>query len=155
TRGLFKYDPKTGEVRNFLPDKFDPGALGDANIYSVFIDRTGVLWAGTFSQGVSKADLYRKDFGHLVYIPGNKNTLSGNAISGITGIRADELWVSTRDGQALDRLVFDRNGKYKVYHYLDNPKEINRSEEHTSELQSRENLVCRLLLEKKNKKQDE
>src|SRR5690606_41790214 len=29
----------------------------------------------------------------------------------------------------------------------------NRSEEHTSELQSRENLVCRLLLEKK-KKQD-
>src|SRR5690606_41456772 len=29
---------------------------------------------------------------------------------------------------------------------------IARSEEHTSELQSRENLVCRLLLEKKNKK---
>src|SRR5690606_41684846 len=28
-----------------------------------------------------------------------------------------------------------------------------RSEEHTSELQSRENLVCRLLLEKKNKTQ--
>src|SRR5690606_40725162 len=32
---------------------------------------------------------------------------------------------------------------------IDNP---NRSEEHTSELQSRENLVCRLLLEKKKKK---
>src|SRR5690606_40561242 len=29
---------------------------------------------------------------------------------------------------------------------------ISRSEEHTSELQSRENLVCRLLLEKKKKK---
>src|SRR5690606_41428228 len=29
---------------------------------------------------------------------------------------------------------------------------VERSEEHTSELQSRENLVCRLLLEKKNKK---
>src|SRR5690606_40229175 len=27
---------------------------------------------------------------------------------------------------------------------------LHRSEEHTSELQSRENLVCRLLLEKKN-----
>src|SRR5690606_39919586 len=27
---------------------------------------------------------------------------------------------------------------------------VSRSEEHTSELQSRENLVCRLLLEKKN-----
>src|SRR5690606_40892508 len=29
---------------------------------------------------------------------------------------------------------------------------LHRSEEHTSELQSRENLVCRLLLEKKNQK---
>src|SRR5690606_42027922 len=29
-----------------------------------------------------------------------------------------------------------------------------RSEEHTSELQSRENLVCRLLLEKKNNEHD-
>src|SRR5690606_40694921 len=30
-------------------------------------------------------------------------------------------------------------------------KTLGRSEEHTSELQSRENLVCRLLLEKKKK----
>src|SRR5436309_4203068 len=32
-----------------------------------------------------------------------------------------------------------------------NGQPIKRSEEHTSELQSRENLVCRLLLEKKKK----
>src|SRR2546430_9439445 len=31
------------------------------------------------------------------------------------------------------------------------PIELVRSEEHTSELQSQSNLVCRLLLEKKNK----
>src|SRR5690606_40627228 len=33
--------------------------------------------------------------------------------------------------------------------YLYQYKNLPRSEEHTSELQSRENLVCRLLLEKK------
>src|SRR2546427_9611666 len=32
------------------------------------------------------------------------------------------------------------------------PYRIDRSEEHTSELQSQSNLVCRLLLEKKKKK---
>src|SRR5690606_40065890 len=32
------------------------------------------------------------------------------------------------------------------------PRRTRRSEEHTSELQSRENLVCRLLLEKKKHK---
>src|SRR5436309_7841656 len=31
-------------------------------------------------------------------------------------------------------------------------RDVRRSEEHTSELQSRENLVCRLLLEKKKTK---
>src|SRR5690606_40860119 len=36
---------------------------------------------------------------------------------------------------------------------LDKATQEARSEEHTSELQSRENLVCRLLLEKKKKKQ--
>src|SRR5690606_39904858 len=34
---------------------------------------------------------------------------------------------------------------------LNQSKKLLRSEEHTYELQSRENLVCRLLLEKKNK----
>src|SRR5690606_42032100 len=36
-------------------------------------------------------------------------------------------------------------------HPLKLDKAASRSEEHTSELQSRENLVCRLLLEKKKK----
>src|SRR5690606_2615576 len=34
---------------------------------------------------------------------------------------------------------------------VEHPGDHHRSEEHTSELQSRENLVCRLLLEKKKK----
>src|SRR5690606_41942263 len=38
---------------------------------------------------------------------------------------------------------------------LINALKCSRSEEHTSELQSRENLVCRLLLEKKKNKKNE
>src|SRR5690606_40780635 len=37
----------------------------------------------------------------------------------------------------------------EVARFLEIPAGLDRSEEHTSELQSRENLVCRLLLEKK------
>src|SRR3712207_7567285 len=40
-------------------------------------------------------------------------------------------------------------GELKVFCVVD--EETGRSEEHTSELQSRQYLVCRLLLEKKNK----
>src|SRR5690606_40834148 len=62
---------------------------------------------------------------------------------------ADLAHDGVRHARRLDRL--DRGvrvrrdaDKRKLQHL--------RSEEHTSELQSRENLVCRLLLEKKKKK---
>src|SRR6201989_3683762 len=40
---------------------------------------------------------------------------------------------------------------YKYHHFMEDQYNI-RSEEHTSELQSRRDLVCRLLLEKKKNK---
>src|SRR5690606_41826780 len=43
-----------------------------------------------------------------------------------------------------------KNASVPVYQFS---RVAARSEEHTSELQSRENLVCRLLLEKKNDKE--
>src|SRR2546427_880092 len=48
--------------------------------------------------------------------------------------------------QDLSRRRFGTQSKRQVGHAAD------RSEEHTSELQSQSNLVCRLLLEKKKKK---
>src|SRR5688572_32108802 len=60
----------------------------------------------------------------------------------------------TTDGELRTMLVNkypDRIGQVEVAHeYLAKVAEL-RSEEHTSELQSQSNLVCRLLLEKKNK----
>src|SRR5690606_41477519 len=43
-------------------------------------------------------------------------------------------------------------GRFPTHLYTLFHSQFDRSEEHTSELQSRENLVCRLLLEKKKKK---
>src|SRR5690606_42055387 len=58
-------------------------------------------------------------------------------------VRRPDLTVATEDHntptQDIDRPIADPTSR----------KQIERSEEHTSELQSRENLVCRLLLEKK------
>src|SRR3989442_8820183 len=51
--------------------------------------------------------------------------------------------------------VSDQSIRGDLYHGMDADKfrrNTDRSEEHTSELQSRPHLVCRLLLEKKKKK---
>src|SRR6266478_8102755 len=54
------------------------------------------------------------------------------------------------DGNAdQQQLGFRRDVAQRGYRHFDN-RFIMRSEEHTSELQSQSNLVCRLLLEKKN-----
>src|SRR5690606_41715846 len=53
------------------------------------------------------------------------------------------------DGEAVDAQVVHA----QVEHRAQVVGQPLRSEEHTSELQSRENLVCRLLLEKKKKRQ--
>src|SRR5690606_41167284 len=53
-------------------------------------------------------------------------------------------------GQELTRPEIYAMGLRNPFRITVDP-ETNRSEEHTSELQSRENLVCRLLLEKKKK----
>src|SRR5690606_41435058 len=59
--------------------------------------------------------------------------------------------VAARLRQLLPRLEHERQVvevRASLREELDQSQD--RSEEHTSELQSRENLVCRLLLEKKN-----
>src|SRR2546430_9246517 len=51
------------------------------------------------------------------------------------------------DGDPLERR---RCGVGRLHGHAAHPQPQGRSEEHTSELQSQSNLVCRLLLEKKN-----
>src|SRR5690606_42079930 len=65
-----------------------------------------------------------------------------NMIDPTTETIEGELEIDPGSFTAVDELVTT---------YEHTPSVKKRSEEHTSELQSRENLVCRLLLEKKKK----
>src|SRR3712207_9015396 len=69
---------------------------------------------------------------HLLAVDGHRHRLNARG----------ELRLDVEDETRL-RAVLE--------HRLGHARELVRSEEHTSELQSRQYLVCRLLLEKKNK----
>src|SRR5690349_22683197 len=71
----------------------------------------------------------------------------------VTGVQTCALPISEFeiDVQQL-RLYRHREQTAHVLGYLAEAGPQDRSEEHTSELQSRRDLVCRLLLEKKKKK---
>src|SRR3712207_7273030 len=66
---------------------------------------------------------------------------------GIEVVDADTSWTrGCAEGDVLSIPVKHTSGRY----YAPPQQLDDRSEEHTSELQSRQYLVCRLLLEKKN-----
>src|SRR5258708_15120768 len=60
--------------------------------------------------------------------------------------KAEKKWSGTAFIEETTEAIRTKVGNHRV---------ICRSEEHTSELQSPDHLVCRLLLEKKKKKQTE
>ena len=66
------------------------------------------------------------------------------------GNKAPDFTALDQNGRKVKLSSFKGKKNIVLYFY---PKDMTRSEEHTSELQSLVNLVCRLLLEKKNKNQ--
>src|SRR3712207_7553483 len=56
---------------------------------------------------------------------------------------------------AVNLLAADQEGLSRLFASPERSSGLQRSEEHTSELQSRQYLVCRLLLEKKKKPDDD
>src|SRR5690554_7677782 len=73
----------------------------------------------------------------------------------IEGVKAGDDYAAMR--QVLTRRyrrLVSGDGKRPDLVFIDGGKGQLRSEEHTSELQSRPHLVCRLLLEKKKKKRE-
>ena len=71
------------------------------------------------------------------------------------------LYLTTQDTSYIAQTVIDGDSSGSVVIFMNGENQnailtgftlTNRSEEHTSELQSRRNLVCRLLLEQKKRK---
>src|SRR5690606_19595833 len=82
--------------------------------------------------------------GDRIYFSSNRKGNTGAIVDGYGELISDGYFTSKDTGFA----------KAKNLGPSINDMYYDRSEEHTSELQSRENLVCRLLLEKKNNDQN-
>src|SRR5690606_41000058 len=117
-------------------------AIGDAAIGAV----TEGVRAAADKLGLARIRAARHRVEHAEML--TPDTVAAFAELGLTASvqpAFDALW-GGEDGMYARRLGAERARTLNPFAAL------LRSEEHTSELQSRENLVCRLLLEKKKKK---
>jgi len=103
--GLIRMDTRTAAFRNFHPDKNEPSSLSDNSIWSVYKDRQGRIWIGTFSKGVSVLDNMKEKFSEL-NVP-----LENDIVNAIYKDSKGRMWIGTEGGL----VVKDRNNKVRSY----------------------------------------
>src|SRR5437773_12567049 len=121
-----------------MADRFDPSRPAPAEPYSPR-RRTALVLTGTGTAGAYHAGVLR-----ALHEAGVKLDIVAGRGIGVVGA----LFAAVDGGQRL----WDEAGFWRAPESRLVPEPLaTRSEEHTSELQSHHDLVCRLLLEKKKK----
>lgn len=112
--GLNRYDGY--EFRIFNHDPFDSNSITDNWIHVIVEAEPGVLWLGTWSEGLNRFDTVNKKITRYVHKPGDKNGLIHNSIWALCLDSGGALWIGTRGG--LDLL---EPGSETFTHYLSIP----------------------------------
>ena len=116
--GLKRLDIKTGKTTLFKHDSADPYSLSDDKVYSVYKDRSGNLWVGTFS-GLDRLDELTGNFFHYRNDPDDPNSLPDNWVWPIYEDSRGNLWVGTvRGGLGM----FDP-GSNSFFNYKNDPND--------------------------------
>lgn len=121
-KGIFSLNPVTEDYRQhkLFPD--DPLNSYSDKIYSLYEDRTGILWIGTWGTGLFKWDRVKNKFWSLKNDPNNINSLSHSFVNSLTYDQNGFIWFSTRNG--LDKYNIN-TGKFQ--HYLQNEPLVNNT----------------------------
>ena len=90
------------EFTVFLHDPNDPSSISDESVRTMLVDRSGTLWIGTDSGGLSRFDKLTGTFTNYLHDPANENSIADNRVRVIYEDPAGLLWIGT-DGSGLDR----------------------------------------------------
>src|SRR5690554_2739346 len=100
-----------------------------------------ILKLNTSVSANDAAQLAEKHKAFHIHYNGSQHLITSSSMKEVPNelaAKVEESWVFANDMQLASRAFQQKTREIKI-----------RSEEHTSELQSRPHLVCRLLLEKK------
>jgi hypothetical protein len=96
--GLFRWQPRLRRFANFRRQPGDSHSLPDNTVASLYRDRVGTFWVGTWYAGVSRVDLGSGGFSRIVRQAGSAASLSDNKVRAIVDDGAGRLWLATSDG---------------------------------------------------------
>jgi signal transduction histidine kinase len=119
--GLDRFDERNGKFIRYQADPRRPHSLSHNMIKTLYEDRAGTLWIGTYGGGLEEYDRARDRFVHHQYDPNDPASLDDNIVWCIHEDRSGRLWIGT-DAGGLN--LFDRE-KGQCKHYKKDPNDPN------------------------------
>lgn len=101
--GLTKFIPQSiqgveEKFRHYQHDPADPNSLSDNAVTSIFEDRQGMLWIGTWEGGLNRFDKEKNLFKRYQHNPGDPQSLGNNQVMAIYEDHLGVLWIGTYYG---------------------------------------------------------
>jgi ligand-binding sensor domain-containing protein/two-component sensor histidine kinase len=99
------------KFKRYTYDPSDIYSLSDNRVYSIFQDKNGTLWVGTFGGGLNKFDKKKERFIRYTNDPVNNNSIGSNSILSVFQDSEGVLWIGTYGGglnrydNELDRFI--------------------------------------------------
>lgn len=98
-------------IEIFISEPDDKNSISDNSVLTVFEDSGGVLWLGTYYNGLNQFDYQTGNFTRFLYNPDIKGSISENAIWKVLEDSRGTLWIGSMS-QGLN--IYDReNNKFK------------------------------------------
>jgi signal transduction histidine kinase/ligand-binding sensor domain-containing protein/CheY-like chemotaxis protein len=119
--GLSRYDPTTGELTQFVSDRFKPNQLSHDYVQGFCQDRSGAIWMAT-DMGLNRFVEADQSFRTYRHDETNPHSLSNDIVNVVYEDRRGTLWVGTNGGlNQFDR----RTGTFRAYREKDGlPNEV-------------------------------
>ena len=95
-----------------LHDDNEPYSINSNDVITIMEDNSGIMWIGTYGNGLNRVNPNENNFKIYSHIPGNKNSLSDNKVFSVYQDKKSNLWIGTWKG--LDEYNYKR-GTYKHF----------------------------------------
>jgi len=92
---LTQVNRTNGKQITYRFNPFDNRSLNDEFVFNIYLDANGILWVGTYSGGINKADTRQKQFFHYNKEIDVKSSLIDNLVRAICEDKEGNLWVGT------------------------------------------------------------
>lgn len=112
TRALDRIDLATGKVKSYTSEPNNINSISGDQIYTLFLDRSNNIWAGTWANGVNRIDRSRERFIHKKNDKDDPYSLHYNLVWNFAEDKNGNIWIAT---EGSIETYFPKEGRFEIF----------------------------------------